>query len=332
MGFERNEISVNARGGTEIMRDLLEKSLSKEILDDFQIVMSRPRELDPNKIRIMFFHDLPQDPESQKFKDEAYRNQYHHYVFVSNWQYEQYRTILGFPYADNCTVIESGFDPITPNWDGKKSDTVRFCYTSTPQRGLNLLVPAFDALSKQFSDIHLDVFSSFKIYGWDDADKQFEPLYEQIRNHPNMSYHGFVDNETLKSYLTTAHIHAYPCTWVETSCRAMLEAMSAGLQCIHPNFGALPETSGSLNFMYQGDSDPAKHMQIFYQQLVNAYQRQKSNPEELQKYLAYVKNYTDHRYNMGKIKYLWEEMLKMLHQKFPEGNRGLPQQMFTYRT
>ena len=331
--FEENEISKNAFGGTEIAKRKLAKTIDLNLLTGTQIICSRIRELDPNAIRIFWGHDLPQDPESQKLKDENYRNQFHQFVFVSNWQYEQYRTILGFPYSDNCTVIESGFDPIPVDWAAKTANgPIRFCYTSTPQRGLNLLVPVFDALSKQFSDIHLDVYSSFKIYGWDEADKQFEPLYEQIRNHPNMSYHGFVDNETLKSYLTTAHIHAYPCTWIETSCRAMLEGMSGGLQCIHPNLGALPDTSGSLNFMYQGDQDPTKHAQIFYNQLVAAYHRQKNHSTELYQYLKFVKNYTDHRYNMNKIKFQWEDMLRNLHEKYPEGKRGLPEQMFVYRS
>ena len=151
--------------------------------------------------------------------------------------------------------------------DGK----IHIVYTSTPQRGLEILVPVFEHLAESNPDIHLDVFSSFKIYGWDEMDKQFESLYDAIRNHPQMTYHGFKPNEELKEFLNTAHIFAYPSIWTETSCRAMLESMSAGLVCVHPNLGALPETSGSLNIMYHSDMENKNtHANIFASNLLAA--------------------------------------------------------------
>lgn len=332
-GFEENEISANANGGTEIAKRKLAGLIKPELLEQTQIVCSRVRDLEPDKIRIFWCHDLPHDPESKMFADESFRDKFHHFVFISNWQYEQYRTVLGFPYSQKCTVLESGFEPIEVDWTKKKSNTIRFCYTSTPQRGLNLLIPTFDLFSQKYDNVHLDVFSSFKIYGWDDADKQFEPLYDQIRNHPKMTYHGFTPNDKLKDYLKTAHIHAYPSTWIETSCRAMLEAMSAGLLCVHPNYGALAETSGSLNFMYQGDSDPNIHANIFYQELNSAYQRYTEDNDTVIKYLRFVKSYTDNRYHIEKVHGQWESLLDSLVKKYPTPeSRALPAQQFVYRT
>jgi glycosyltransferase involved in cell wall biosynthesis len=127
---------------------------------------------------------------------------------------------------------------------------------------------------------------------------KFIPLYDEIREHPNMTYHGFIPNNELKEHLNKSHIFAYPSTWVETSCRAMLEAMSAGLDpstwvetscramleamsaglvCVHPNYGALAETSGSLNIMYQGNSDKGKHANVFVNHLNAAIEFVKSN-------------------------------------------------------
>jgi glycosyltransferase involved in cell wall biosynthesis len=197
---------------------------------------------------------------------------------------------------------------------------------------LSILVPVFKEIAKNNPNVHLDVFSSFKIYGWEEADKQFEPLYDQIRNHPQMTYHGFVPNEQLKEYLKTAHIHAYPCIWTETSCRAMLEAMSAGLLCVHPNLGALPETSGSLNYMYHGDADLNKHAKIFWGALENAIKVVRDEEEYLKGYLSYVKHYVDQRYNVNKIAAQWEEVLTDLNKRYdtPE-KRGFQKQMFTYK-
>lgn len=316
--FEENEISKNAFGGTEIAKRKLAKIISPDLLENTQIICSRIRELQNDKIRIFWCHDLPEDPESSKLKDKEFRDQFHFFIFISNWQYQQYRTVLGFEYSNRCLVIESGFDPIEVDWSKKQvNEKINLIYTSTPQRGLEILYPVVDALSQHYPDIHLDVFSSFKIYGWEERDKSYQPLYDKISAHSNMSYHGFVDNETLKKTLVESHIFAYPCIWTETSCRAMLESMSAGVFCVHPNLGALFDTSGNLNFMYQADSDLNIHANIFYGVLASAYNKIKNNNEETVEYLKYVKNYTDFRFNINKIKFQWEDVLKNLNEKYP---------------
>ena len=322
-GFEENEISIKSNGGTELMKRRLANALDPELLDNFQIVCSRVRELDPNKIRIMYYHDLPLDPEVAAFKEKSYRNKFHAHVFVSHWQYEMFRTYLGYDYKNNAIVIEHGFEPIPADWEAKaKSETIKFCYTSTPQRGLGILVPVFAKFAETHPDVHLDVFSSFKIYGWEDRDKQFEPLYEQITNHPQMTYHGSVPNQELRDYLSTAHVLAYPCVWQETSCLAMEEAMSAGLLCVHSSIGALPDTSGHLNQMYDGDADANIHAMIFLNELENSYQFIKAQGS--QEYFKYVKMYADGRYNMLRAKDKWNTLLQSLLHEYPNGKRGFP--------
>ena len=337
MSFEENEISKNANGGTEIAKRKLAQIIDPKLLENFQIISSRVRELDFKKIRIFWAHDLPEDPESKKFKNEDFRNSFHKFVFISNWQYQRYQLIHGFPYDNKSIVLESGIEPAfgalntEDIFDKKDKEKIKLVYTSTPQRGLEILVPVFDKLCEKFDNIHLDVFSSFKIYGWDEADKQFEPLYDRIRNHPNMTYHGFVPNDQLKEHLNKCHIFAYPCTWVETSCRAMLEAMSAGLVCVHPNYGALPETSGSLNIMYHGDQDMNKHAQVFGNHLAAAIDFVKNNQHK--NIIKFNKTYVDSRYSIDLIKNKWEVMLNDLLKMYPnEESRQKPKEMFVYRT
>jgi UDP-glucose:(glucosyl)LPS alpha-1,2-glucosyltransferase len=333
MSFEENEISKNAFGGTELAKRKLTELLDPKLLDEFQIVSSRVRELDESKIRVFFAHDLPEDPESQKFQDVNFINKFHKFVFISNWQYQRYQLIRSIPYDEKSVVIESGIEPAPSNvFEMKKSTPIRIVYTSTPQRGLQILVPVFKKLCELYDDIHLEVFSSFKIYGWDDADKQFEPLYDEIRNHPNMTYHGFVPNTELKETLNECHIFAYPCIWLETSCRAMLEAMSAGLVCVHPNYGALAETSGALNIMYQGDmSSLDRHANIFAGSLNAAIQTIKSNQE--QNMIRFGKVYVDSRYGIDRIKAQWELMLNSLLKQYPTvESRKFPEAKFVYKS
>jgi len=333
IGFEENEISKNAFGGTELAKRKLAKILDPNLLDNFQIISSRFRDFNFDKIRVFWCHDLPEDPESAKFKESSFVSNIHKYVFISNWQYQRYQLIHGIPYDNKSIVIESGIEPAPENvFDKKDIGTIRLVYTSTPQRGLNILVPVFKKLCEIHKDIHLDVFSSFKIYGWDEIDKQYEPLYNDIREHPQMTYHGFVENSVLKEHLTKSHIFAYPSIWLETSCRAMLEAMSAGLVCVHPNYGALSETSGSLNVMYHGDFNNLNmHATIFANHLNAAINLVKEYKHH--NMIRFGKSYVDSRYNIDRIKSQWEIMLKDLIEEYPTiESRQRIKQEFVYKT
>lgn len=329
-GFEENEISINSKGGTEITKRSIAKLVSPELAENFQIIASRVREIENDKIRIYWQHDLAEDPEVNHLRDVNSRNRFHKFVFSSDWQLNDFVTKLGMPQDGKVQVIETPmepFEPIVKNFD----DKIRIIYFSTPQRGLELLIPVVDKLSQTHSNIHLDVFSSFKIYGWDEADKQFEPLYDIIRNHPNMTYHGFAEQEVLRQHLKEAHILAYPCVWKETSCRVLMESMSAGLLCVHPNLAALQDTSGHLTSMYQYFDNKERHMAIFHSYLEHAIQNVAK--EEMQSYLKFVKMYADNRFNLSKISATWAHVMNDLLSKYPdEESRKIPSQMFSYRT
>jgi glycosyltransferase involved in cell wall biosynthesis len=332
-GFEENEISINANGGTEIAKRKLASILDPELLSNFQIICSRPRELNQEKIRIFWNHDLPEDPEVKKYQDQEFFESFHKHVFISNWQYARYQLVHGVHYNDKSVVLESGIEP-APNSALTKPDDgkIHIAYTSTPQRGLDILVAVFKEFAKTNPNIHLHVYSSFKIYGWEEADKQFEPLYDEIRNHPQMTYHGFVQNETLKEALNGYHIFAYPSVWLETSCRAMLEAMSAGLVCVHPNYGSLPETSGALNFMYHGNMDDRNaHANTFANYLNAAIKFVEEKKQE--QVINFNKIYVDGRYGIERIKGQWDALLRSLLLEYPTiESRKIRQKILTFRT
>lgn len=328
-GFEENEISKNAHGGTEITKRTIAKYVDEKLASEFQIIPSRVREVNPEKIRIYWQHDLAEDPEVNHLKDHNSRNRFHKLVFSSNWQLQEFNTKLGLPMNETIQVIETPIEPIP--FVEKPKDQINLIYFSTPQRGLEILVPVFEELSKKYDNVHLDVFSSFKIYGWDEADKNFEPLYDRIRNHPKMTYHGFAPQEKLREALQKAHILAYPNIWKETSCRVLMESMSAGLMCVHPNLGALPDTSGGLTTMYQFNDDINKHANIFLQYLEHAISV--ANTESAQNYLKFVKGYADARFNITKISSQWNGMLQDLLTKYPTvESRKIPSQTLIYRT
>lgn len=327
MPFEENEISKNSQGGTESVKRELAERLPDGLADDFQIICSRVRNIDEDKIRVYWLHDLPEDPETNHLKDINSRSRFHKLVFCGNWQYSRYQLVCGLPYEKNAIVIDTPIEPL-PLVE-KTFDKIRLIYTSTPQRGLQILIPVFEKLAEKYKNIHLDVFSSFKIYGWDEADKQFEPVYERIKNHPQMTYHGNQPNSVVKDFILKAHIHAYPSIWLECNSRSVIEAMSGGLLCVHPNYGGLTDTSGGLNFMYQGDNNPQIHASHFYHHLDHAINI--VDKQQTQNYLKLVKTYADSRYSWAKIAGQWTDLLTELKSFYPTiESRKLKGEIFEY--
>lgn len=327
--FEENEISEKSMGGTEMCKRAVAARIPPELNNDFQVICSRVRKIEEDKIRIYWVHDLPQDPETSHIKDESSRNRFHKIVFCGNWQMNQYVTIHGLPITSQMDMIET---PIVPFADIQKSKEgpVRLIYTSTPQRGLAMLVPVFMKLAETNKNIHLDVFSSFAIYGWPDADKQFEPLYQACRDHPQITYHGFAPNEKVREAYEKAHIFAYPSIWPECNSRSLIEAMSAKCLAIHPNLAGLSDTSGNLTAMYQFDQDINVHAQKFYSILEHAIKI--ARDDETQNVLGFTKNYADYRFNIDRIAGRWEDMMRSLHDQYKDPkSRRIQGSMFKYK-
>ncbi len=230
-------------GGTELMIARVRRAYPR-LTEQVQLVGSRPRDVvhDPDKPKIVWLQDLIDDPSLKCLVDPTYRSVFNAIVCVSAWQQDQFAR-AGIPYSQT-TVIKNACEPLVPTWpkplvDGK----LRLIYHSTPHRGLAVLSAAAAELAKIRQDWHLDVYSSTKIYGWPAAqDAQFEPLYQQLRDNPCVTYHGTVDQATVRQAVLEAHLWVYPSIYPETSCLCAIEALMAGCLGLTSAFGALPET------------------------------------------------------------------------------------------
>jgi glycosyltransferase involved in cell wall biosynthesis len=309
--IERNETNKNSKGGTELMAEGLESHVDKEILSKFQIIPSRVRNIDPDKIPILWLHDLPWDPESAKLKDPEYRKQFKKIVFVSHWQQQMYNTVLGVPYSEGI-VIKNAINPIQPELINKQDPDgkIRLIYHPTPHRGLEILVPVFNELINLHPDIHLDVYSSFKLYGWAERDKPYQALFDEIKQHPNMTYHGSVSQEELRAAVGRSHIFAYPSIWQETSCLCAIEAMSAGCLTVTSSLAALPETCANYALMYNYTENVNDHANMFFRVLHHAVNVIKQGQAD--NYLRAQKEYFDRNYDWNIRKDEWTFLLNSL--------------------
>lgn len=309
---ELNEVNKNAMGGTELMAHRIERDCNQSLLKKFQIIHSRSREIDPKRKTIYVLHDLPQDPEVQHLKDGGWQK-YDKLVFVSHWQQEMYNLYLGVPYSAGV-VLRNAIEPIEAHTKPDPKSKIKLVYFSTPHRGLDLLFAAFNQLAKEYDNIELNVYSSFLLYGWPQRDEPFKDLFEQLRLHKKVNYFKSVPNDKIREVLKENHIFAYPSTWKETSCLCLMEAMSAGLMCVHSSLAALPETSAGLTNMYGYVEDPQQHANHFYLELKNAIElhRNPNTYRMLRSQCDNTKAIADFQFNWKNRKLEWNSLMKRL--------------------
>ena len=270
------DLSKNSNGGSEMMRQRLVKNVDKSLLKKYAIHLSRPRKIYDNVKNILYCHDLAMEPENKILKDNGWEK-FDHFVFVSYWQRDQYILIYGIPYS-RCTVIQNSieleYSPLQ-----KQTDKIRLIYHTTPHRGLELVYPIVDELSKEYDNIHLDVYSSFGVYGWEQRDEPYKELFDKIKNHSHMAYHGAVSNSTVLEALRDSHIFLFPSIWQETSCIAMIEAIRSGVLVVHPSYGALQETAVDATIMYEYTEVANDHANMAFSVVKNLLAAQKIQPE-----------------------------------------------------
>ena len=300
------DLSKNSKGGTEMMRQRLINNADPEALKQVAVHLSRPREIFDDVPNILWCHDLAEDPENQILVDSGWEK-FDHFVFVSAWQRDQYLVRYGIPYS-RCSVIHNAIEK-DYNPTQKDMETIRFVYHTTPHRGLELLVPIFDALSKEFDNIHLDVYSSFGIYGWEQRDEQYSGLFKNIEGHPKMTYHGAVSNEEVLAALEKSHIFLYPNIWKETSCIAMLEAIKSQMICVHPNLAALPETAANATIMYDFTENAQAHANYAYAITRQLLQSMKNDPNYFHGF-TFSDRFNLARNNIQSFTTVWNSLLK----------------------
>ena len=237
---------MNPYGGTEIQLEYLHKYVSKELLDKVNITTSIPEKtpLVINKTNILWVHNSYDQPNLYPwFKNKLNHRKYDWYVFNSHWTYEKYRMIFDIP-TDISLVIKNGFDDdLIVKSEFKPKEKLKLVYTSTPWRGLDVLLSAMEQIKTD--KVELDIYSSTQIYGdhfKQISDNQFTALYDKAKTIKNVNYKGYLNHKELMKILHTYDCYIHPSTFEETFCLAAMESLAAGLVTVTTDLGALYET------------------------------------------------------------------------------------------
>jgi UDP-glucose:(glucosyl)LPS alpha-1,2-glucosyltransferase len=234
-------------GGSELQWNALFSKLPSELLKNKNIIKSicDPKTLVKDKINILWEQLSYDQPNVQALRDRKYVDDLDWIIFNSHWSYNQFR--LRFKIPEYKTRVLQNFIHPFPHTLKKDDSKIKLIYTSTPWRGLAILMRTVEMLNEKRKDFEVDIYSSTLLYGSNfDAlnKKKYQSLFDKCEEIPNINYKGYATNEEVRQALMKSHILAYPCIFEETSCLAAIEAMAAGCKVVTTNYGALPETCG----------------------------------------------------------------------------------------
>jgi glycosyltransferase involved in cell wall biosynthesis len=292
-----------AAGGTELLHGCLSSLVD---LSPVNLIVSvcHPATLVKDKPNILWQHHSYDQGAVQALKDPALANAYDAIVFVSHWQFEEYRRRFPIP-AHKCHVIQNAI-PIVPMHQ-KPKDKLRLIYTSTPWRGLEVLLDAFEMIDR--SKVELVIYSGTSIYGqafYDANHAKYKPLYDKAVAR-GATHYEYATNAEIRQALAQAHILSYPNIWEETSCLAAIEALSAGCKVVTTSFGALPETCGTwADYVSPGDGFAER----FAKKLTHAIDTFWA-PAVQDKLTEQVRYYNQH-WTWPTRRHEWESLLKSL--------------------
>jgi glycosyltransferase involved in cell wall biosynthesis len=255
---------------------------------------------DKTKLLLWTQHRINQ-PAVEALADVQESGSYDAFVFVSEWQREEFRLGFGLPAARTHVLANAAApafvelfpenQPILP----QKAVPPVLAYTSTPFRGLDLLIDAFPAIRAQLPEVRLRLFSSMKVYqiGAPEEQAQFGALYQRCRQTAGVEYVGSLAQPALAREMRSVAMLAYPNTFPETSCIAALEAMASGCRIVTSELGALPETTAGFAQLVPARQERTVYLQQFVDRTVDSLREMQTNPatveEALRQQVRYIR-------------------------------------------
>jgi glycosyltransferase involved in cell wall biosynthesis len=249
-------------------------------------------------------HDQQAISELRRLRE---REAWNAFAFVSDWQRQSFEKAFGVP-AEKSRVMRNAASPAfaecTPAapWFATGDAPVLF-YTSTPFRGLDVLLDAFPQIRASVPDTRLRIYSSMGVYQVPPDADQYRSLYDRARRMDGVEYVGSVGQARLARELAGAAALAYPSTFAETSCIAAIEAMAAGAAVFATSLGALPETTRGHAATVDWHPDKARFTEDFAAMVVRSLRDMRENPEA-------ARLRREQRLEFVRQSYLWPDRAK----------------------
>lgn len=197
-------------------------------------------------------------------------------------------------HPDQVTVTRNGIDlsRFEPQ-EGLRRNPHRAIYSSSPDRGLEVLLKCWPAIRERVPDATLEVFYGFETWegmasGNAEQLEHISRLKRALRDAEpfGVTYFGRQPQGTVAAAMLSSGVWAYPTWFSETSCITAMEAQAAGLYIVTSPIAALNETVGERGVLIEGDWLSEEYQESFVMEVVGAMNapRAASHRLELQEY------------------------------------------------
>lgn len=294
------------------------------LLNDSIQVETISNTLPINVLLILWTQHPTDQPAIHNLRDKTQQNFFDHFILISEWQKEQYIKEFGIP-ESQISIIRNAISPSFENLFEDDESILSYkktlsslTYTSTPFRGLELLLEIFPNIKNSIPESHLSIYSSMKVYQESSEEDQLKygHLYDLCHQISGISYIGAVPQSQLAQSLKSISLLTYPNTFPETSCIAVMEAMAAGCQIISSDLGALPETTAGFAQLISRENGWDSYKDLFVKTTVDtlhAYKDTKQHQALEQKLRAQV-DYVNTHYTWSLRAQEWSSLLEQVCQ------------------
>jgi glycosyltransferase involved in cell wall biosynthesis len=297
-------------------------ALSADYLNQFDAVVginsamgSRLRHRGVTTRLILWSQQAADQKDVQELRQPEERAAWNAYFLVSDWQALSYASDFGVP-PERIAVLRNAAAPVFQSLERRAEPFFRtgkppvLVYTSTPFRGLLMLLVAFPSIRAAIPGCRLRVFSSMGVY---QLTPEQEPLYQVLyalaRDLPGVEYVGSVSQTALSAALAEADFLAYPNVFPETSCIAVMEAMAAGCLVCTSNLGALPENTAGFGFLMDLPTDIIMMAQAFASLLVGVHREACAQPDRFDDVIARQRAHVRTQYTWAQRAREWSSVL-----------------------
>jgi len=266
------------------------------------------------KIPLVLWNQHAHDQEAiQKLSRSREQREWSAFAFVSDWQRGNFEKVFSLP-SEKIKVMRNAVSPAFAKFQNVRpwfmtGGAPELFYTSTPFRGLDVLLYCFPRIRQAIPDVRLRIYSSMQVYQVPAEGDQYRELYATARNMAGVEYIGSVGQTQLAQELTRTAALAYPSTFAETSCIAVTEAMAAGAAVYTTRLGALPETAGTHAGMIDWQPDKSALANAFADLAIRALQEARENPDNAMTLLAQRREYIKKNYLWPARAQEWEQWL-----------------------
>jgi glycosyltransferase involved in cell wall biosynthesis len=244
---------------------------------------------------------------------QSERQSWDAFALISDWQANDFVKTFGLE-RQRIGILRNAISPVFENLSLPKpwfqsGQAPVMAYTSTPFRGLDVLLMAWPSIRKQAPGATLKIYSSMKIYNKDE--EAHEVLYALARDLKGVDYVGSIPQPDLAKALARTSILAYPNTFAETSCIAVMEAMAAGCLVVTSDLGALPETTAGFGILLKPPStvmDHAHHYSLAMREVLDG---AKKDPVGLADHLKRQVAHVNATYTWKTRAREWDSWLRM---------------------